>query len=179
MNTVGHAVFEWVIAIAVLVVFISNVIFLWKISETLKGLKANSQALNDKLMPLVGEARAVIGDAREMIAAFSAEARPVVRAIAATTNDVSDIVHTQAIELRALVRDTTLVVRNKVEQLDDLVTRTAERVDETTAIIQRQVVEPVRELHYLLAAVRRAISVLFSRGKKSPDQAFQDEELFI
>jgi methyl-accepting chemotaxis protein len=179
MTIVGHTVFEWVIAVAVLLVFVTNLILLWRISETLKGLKANAQALNDKLGPLVGEAREVVAHAREMISVLSGEVRPMVRAIATTTNDVSDLVHIQAIELRALMRDTVLVVRNKVEQLDDLVTRTTERVDETTAIIQRQVIEPVRELHYLIAAVKRALSVLFSRAKKSPDQAFQDEELFI
>ena len=175
----GHAVFEWVIAIAVLVVFASNIVFLWRINETLKALMVNSQQMNERFNAMLNEAHGVLSDARGAIAALVAEARPVVRAIATTTNELTDMVHRQALEVRGLLRDTVLVLRNKVEQLDDLVTRTTERVDETTATIQRQILEPVREIHYLTTAIRRASGVLFTGRRKSVDRAYQDEELFI
>ena len=175
----GHAVFEWVIAIAVLVVFASNLVFLWRINETLKALMVNSQQMNERLNAMLNEAHGVLSDARGAIAALLAEARPIVRAIATTTNELTDMVHLQALEVRGLLRDTVLVLRNKVEQLDELVTRTTERVDETTATIQRQILEPVREIHYVMAAVRRAAGVLLSGRKRSVDRAYQDEELFI
>ncbi len=175
----GHAVFEWVIAIAVLVVFASNIIFLWRINETLKALMVNSQQMNERLNAMLNEAHGVLSDARGAIAALVGEARPVVRAIATTANELTDMVHRQALEVRGLLRDTVLVLRNKVEQLDDLVTRTTERVDETTAIIQRQILEPVREIHYLTTAIRRAAGVLFAGRRKSVDRAYHDEELFI
>jgi len=176
---VGHAVFEWVIAIAVLVVFASNIVFLWRINETLKALMVNSQQMNERFNAMLNEAHGVLSDARGAIAALVAEARPVVRAIATTTNELTDMVHRQALEVRGLLRDTVLVLRNKVEQLDDLVTRTTERVDETTATIQRQILEPVREIHYLTTAIRRAAGVLFAGRRKSVDRVYHDEELFI
>ncbi|MCS6817378.1 MAG: hypothetical protein N0A16_00305 [Blastocatellia bacterium] len=175
----GHVVFEWVIAIAVLVVFALNIVFLWRINENLKALMLNSQRMNERLNTLLDEARGVLGDARGAIAALVGEARPVVRAIATTTEELTDMIHRQALEVRGLLRDTVLVLRNKVEQLDDLVTRTTERVDETTAIIQRQILEPVREIHYLTTAIRRAAGVLFAGRRKSVDRVYQDEELFI
>jgi len=176
---VGHAVFEWVIAIAVLVVFASNIILLWRINETLKAMMVNSQQMSERLNAMLAEAQGVLSDARGAIAALVGEARPVVRAIATTANELTDMVHRQALEVRGLLRDTVLVLRNKVEQLDELVTRTTERVDETTAIIQRQILEPVREIHYLTTAIRRAAGVLFAGRRKSVDRAYQDEELFI
>ncbi len=175
----GHAVFEWVIAIAVLVLFASNIIFLWRINETLKALMVNSQQMNERVNAMLNEAHGVLSDARGAIAALVREARPVVRAIATTANELTDMVHRQALEVRGLLRDTVLILRNKVEQLDDLVTRTTERVDETTATIQRQILEPVREIHYLTTAIRRAAGVLFAGRRRSVDRAYHDEELFI
>jgi hypothetical protein len=89
------------------------------------------------------------------------------------------MVHAQALEVRGLLRDTVLVMRNKVEQLDALVTRTTARVDETTATIQQQILEPVREVRAVTAALRRAAGVLLSGRRKSAERVYQDEELFI
>jgi len=176
---VGHAVFEWVIALAVLAVLAFNVLVLRRMHETLKAMLVQSQQMNERMNTLLGEAQGVLSDARGAIAALLGEARPVVRAIATTANELTDMVHRQALEVRGLLRDTVLVLRNKVEQLDDLVTRTTERVDETTALIQRQILEPVREIHYLTTALRRAAGVLFAGRRKSVDRAYHDEELFI
>jgi methyl-accepting chemotaxis protein len=175
---VGHAVFEWVVAAGVIVVFVSNIVLLWRINKTLHLLTAQSQALTERLTPIISDARSVLGDLRDVVAALAVEARPVVRAIATTTSEVTDLVHVQALELRALIRDTVLTVRHQIERLDDLVTRTTERVDQTTEIIQKQVLEPVRELHYLVHATRRALSYLFTR-RKPVDRVYQEEELFI
>lgn len=174
----GHAVFEWVVALGVIVVFVSNIVLLWRINKTLRTVVAQSQAMNDRLTPIITDARGVLGDLRDIISALAAEARPMVRAIATTTGEVTDLVHVQALELRALMRDTVQTVRNQIERLDDLVTRTTERVDKTTEIIQKQVLEPVRELHYLVHATRRALSYLFTR-RKPVDRVYQEEELFI
>jgi len=176
---VGHAVFEWVIAIAVLAVFVLNAFLLWRISEMLKTFVANSKATTDKLNSLLSEAHSMVGDARETLASLVTEARPAVRAIATTTSDITDLAYTQAVELRALMRDTVLMVRNQVERFDDVIRRTTDRIEATAETIQKQVLEPVRELHHLTVGIRRALTVLFAKSRKQVDQVYQDEELFI
>jgi len=176
---VGHAVFEWVIAIAVLIVFVFQLIFLRRIYDALMAMTAHSRQMNERVNTLLAEAQGVLSDARGAIAALVGEARPILRALATTTTELTDMVHVQALEVRGLLRDTVLVLRNKVEQLDALVTRTTARVDETTATIQQQILEPVREIRAVTAALRRAAGVLLSGRRKSVERVYQDEELFI
>lgn len=175
----SHAIFEWAIALAVIAVLAFNTFLLRRIDRALALLTDNVQKMNPHMNALLQQTQSLLTETRGAVSTLVGEIRPVVRAMATTANEVTDMVHVQALEVRGLLRDTVLVLRNKVEQLDDLVTRTVERVDETTATIQRQILEPVREIRYVTTALRRAAGVLFAGRRKSVDRAYQDEELFI
>ena len=60
-----------------------------------------------------------------------------------------------------------------------MVTRTTDRIDQTAAIVQNGILKPVGEIAAMLTAVQRFLEVLFSQERKSIDQAYQDEEMFI
>ncbi len=84
----GHTVFEWVIAIAVLIVFISNVALMWLINEKLKSL----QSMAEKLDSGLNEARGILGGVSEVLANVVAGARPSMIAIKETVDKAQNTV---------------------------------------------------------------------------------------
>jgi ABC-type transporter Mla subunit MlaD len=177
----GHQVFEWVIAIAVLVIFIANMVFLALTYKMLKPLIAKLQVTNDRINPILSEVQGIISDNRGKITTIVSESQPVVRDIVIKTDEiaakVSGIISdaqpivrdigTKANDITGATRDIVLTVKNRVERLDELVRRTTDKIDSTTTTVQKQVTEPVREISYLGVAIKRAILTLFARNSKT------------
>jgi hypothetical protein len=70
-------------------------------------------------------------------------------------------------------------MQRQVGEIDGLLTRTQDRVETTTVEVQTTVLQPLREVSALLVGLKRTIEMLFGRERKSIDQAYQDEEMFI
>ena len=83
----AHIVFESVIAIAVLVVFISNIVIFWLIYGKIKKL----ETMAPKLDSLLNEAQGFLNDARGTMA-LVAEAQPSIKAIGETVDKAQHIV---------------------------------------------------------------------------------------
>src|ERR1051325_7049640 len=65
------------------------------------------------------------------------------------------IVKSEISELRALVSDTAVEARDKVELVSRTIDRTQKQVALTTDFVQSKVIEPARELAAIMAGVRR------------------------
>jgi hypothetical protein len=178
---VEHIVFEWTVAALALVALGTNLLISWRMYLVLKALLAQIEATRKQVEPILEQAQEVLAETKQGVTATLERTQASVYAITAAAEEITDIVREQVIEARAAGKDSVLAVRNQVERLDDLVIRTVARVDQTVSIIQKQVLEPVREFHYLMVAVRRALNVFFGRSSKrqDADRAYQDEELFI
>jgi hypothetical protein len=136
--------------------------------------------------PLLAEAHAVILLAKESaslakatVTSVKTEAESCMAAISATTTELSKMTHDEAEKMRELVADARHRTSQQVARIDQLVTRTTNRIDETADLVQTGVLKPVSELTAMLAAVQRFLQVLFAHERKSIDQAYQDEEMFI
>jgi hypothetical protein len=136
--------------------------------------------------PIITEAQAVMQLAKESAALTKAaantlkiEAESCMAAISATTTELTKMAHEEADGMRHLAEETRRRAEHQVERIDQLVTRTTDRFDETAALVQTGVLKPVSEITALLAAVQRFLQVLFAQERKSIDQAYQDEEMFI
>lgn len=152
-----HKVFEWIIAVAVLVVSIANMIFLALIYRMLKPLIAKLQVTNDKINPILSEVQGIISDNRGKINTIVSESQPIVRNIVVKTNDiaamVSDIISdtqpvvhdigTRVNDITGGVRDIVLTVKGQIEQLDSIVRNVSGIIDETALIVESRVIEPV------------------------------------
>ncbi len=128
----GHEVFEWVIAMTVLGVFISNLAFLWLFYVKVKPLIYKLQATSDRLNPILLEAQEIMGDAKGMVADIKpvvTDVGPVVRNIVVRTNDITDMVHSQATQIRMLMQDN--------------ITRMTDQIDTATGDIEKKVIEPI------------------------------------
>ncbi len=167
MNETQAWVLIAILAVAVLV-HIGTMIGLYLVakdsSTRVKGLadKIESRALPavEAAQALVVESRPKIDNIMDNLAATSSSLRGQVERLDATLNDIVDRARLQVI------------------RADELVTRTMDRVEETTEIVQHTVVSPVRHLSGLLQGLTAGFGSFFSRKRPSGDHA-GSEELFI
>jgi hypothetical protein len=142
--------------------------------------------LLESAKPILTEAHATVLLAKETATLakstagnLKVEAEACLAAIRTTATEVSKITLEEAQDLREVVTTTRTRAEEQIVRLDDLVTRTTVRLDETTQMVQTGVIKPVSELAAVLAGVQRFLQVLFAKERKQVDEAYQDEEMFI
>lgn len=89
------------------------------------------------------------------------------------------IVKSEIAELRALVSDTAVEARDKVELVSRTIDRTQKQVALTTDFVQSKVIEPARELAAIMAGFRRGLEVLVAPMPKPINQTYGEDEMFI
>ncbi len=89
------------------------------------------------------------------------------------------IVKSEIGELRALVSDTAVEARDKVELVSRTIDRTQKQVELTTDFVQSKVIEPAREIAAIMAGFRRGLEVLVAPMPKPINQTYSEDEMFI
>lgn len=174
MNT-----FETVIAVVVVLGIAVQTAGLFLIFYYLRRLESRAARFQDRLEPLIGQAEQAVAVAKRTVAEISVEARACVAAITATATELTKVTKEQVLELRDFVADTTDSARHQVQRLDQVVSRTADRVEHIAWVAETNLVEPIREIASIIAAIKRALAVFFHTEPKQINQAYQDEEMFI
>lgn len=122
----------------------------------------------------------VLRSAREMMV----ESKDKLSLVSQNLVEVSQLTKQQVTRFDGVMSDVSDRLRLQVIRLDQLLSNTVARVEETTELVQNNVVKPVRELSAILAGVRTGLEYLLRRnrsraGRPAPGQATQEEELFI
>lgn len=89
------------------------------------------------------------------------------------------IIKDEVAELKALVSETAVEARDKVELVSNTIDRTHRQVALTTDFIQGKVIEPARELAAIMAGFRRGLEVLVAPVPKPINQTYAEDEMFI
>jgi uncharacterized protein YoxC len=89
------------------------------------------------------------------------------------------IIKGEVAELKALVSDTAVEARDKVELVSRTIDRTHKQVAMTTDFVQTKVIEPARELAAIMAGFRRGLEVLVAPVPKPINQTYGEDEMFI
>src|SRR5215213_11858989 len=95
--------------------------------------------------------------------------------LSAATGHVSEslaVIKSEIIELRALVSETAVEARDKVELVSRTIDRTHKQVSMTTDYVQARVIEPARELAAIMAGFRRGLEVLVAPMPKPINQTY-------
>jgi len=112
-----------------------------------------------------------------------AEIRPKVEVIADNLMATSAVVRDEIQRVDAAVNDVVDRARLQVIRADDMLTRTLDRVEETSEIVQRTVTSPVRHVSGVIKGVTVGLEVLLgNRGKngRSRDRRpLPQDEMFI
>ena len=120
-------------------------------------------------------AEPVLRAARELLA----DSKEKLNLVSQNLVEISQLTKNQVTRFDTLFTDLSDRLRLQMIRVDQLLSNTVARVEETTETIQRNVLAPVREISAILAGVRTALDYLRRRNKTRVERATQEEELFI
>ncbi len=104
--------------------------------------------------------------------------RPKVETIVDNLASTSTTLRSQVERIDVTLDDVLDRTRLQVIRADELVTRTMDKVEETTEIVQRSVISPVRVASGFIHGLTTGLSTLFRRGRQ-PGDGIPRDEMFI
>ncbi|MGA7685130.1 MAG: hypothetical protein WCC32_19965 [Terriglobales bacterium] len=118
----------------------------------------------------------------ETVQSFIAEVRPKVDTIATNVSESTALVRNQLIRIDATLTDALDRTRLQVIRADELLNRTMDKVEETSEIVHKTVVSPLRQVSGVMNAIYTGVEVFLGgnkrRGGKNGMGVPQDE-MFI
>lgn len=120
-----------------------------------------------EVQALMGEVRTKILPSIDQAQQIIAEVRPKVDVIAENLRDTSTTVKAQIERIDATVNDIMDRARLQVIRADELLSRTLDKVEYTSDIVQKTVVSPVRQISGLMQGITVGLEFLFAGRRKN------------
>jgi hypothetical protein len=142
-----------------------------KSSERVEALAAE---VKTKVLPTVEQAQAML-----------VEFRPKLLLIADNLEAATSTMRDQVVRVDATVTDVVDRARLQVIRADELLTRTLDRVEQTSEIVHKTVVSPVRQFSGLVQGITVGLEFLFSGrgrrngGRREERRPVPQDEMFI
>jgi methyl-accepting chemotaxis protein len=125
--------------------------------KTTQRMEALATEVKTKVIPTVEQAQ-------EMLNA----ARPKVQGVVENLESAAKLVRSQVERVDATVNDVMDRARLQIIRGDELLTRTLDRVEQTSEMVQKTVVSPVRQFSGLLQGITVGLEFLFGgRGRRN------------
>jgi len=162
-------IFVAVTAVAVVIqmaILLALYLSVKKTSERVNGL---ADRLEKQAMPMIESARTLVVDSRPKI-------EDMIQSLSSSTQ----IVKSQIERLDVTITDVVDRTRLQVIRADELVTRTMDRVEETTDMVHHTVMSPVRQLSAVMTGVMAGIgNYVGGRKVERTRRAVPNDEMFI
>jgi methyl-accepting chemotaxis protein len=113
------------------------------------------------------------------------ELHPQLAAITENLNEITNTIRAQVQRVDATVSDVIDRSRLQVIRADELLTRTLDRVEETTEVVQKTVVSPVRQFAGLIQGITAGVEFFFASrsrrngGGRENRRPVPQDEMFI
>lgn len=162
-------IFVAVTAVAVVIqmaILLALYLSVKKTSERVNGL---ADRLETQAMPMIESARTLVLDSR-----------PKIENMIQSLSSSAQIVKSQIERLDVTITDVVDRTRLQVIRADELVTRTMDRVEETTDMVHHTVMSPVRQLSAVMTGVMAGIgNYVGGRKVERTRRAVPNDEMFI
>lgn len=130
--------------------------------------------LKTHVLPTVEQAQTLMGDLR-----------PKLEVIGDNLQEVTTLLRAQVERVDATVNDTVDRARLQIIRADELVSRTLDRVEQTSDMVHRTVISPVRQISGIMQGVGVGLEFLFGgRSRRNGDRRDErrpvpQDEMFI
>ena len=143
------------------------------ISKSSARFEALATEVKTKVLPTVEQAQAML-----------TEVRPKLEVIAANLAETTTALRVQVLRVDATVNDVVDRARLQIIRADELLSRTLDRVEQTSDMVHKTVISPVRQLSGLMQGITAGLEFLFSRGRRNGGgreerRAVPQDEMFI
>lgn len=133
-------------------------------------MEAVSAELRDKALPTI-----------ETVQNLVVELRPKLETMTANVTESSTLVRNQLIRFDATLTDVLDRTRLQVIRADELLNRTMDRVEETSEVVHKTVVSPLRQVNGLMSAISTGVEVFLGQKRRQPKNGMgvPQDEMFI
>jgi hypothetical protein len=117
----------------------------------------------------------------DSVQSFLVEARPKIDAITTNVSESTTLVRNQLGRIDATLTDALDRTRLQVIRADELLSRTMDRVEETSDVVHKTVMSPLRQVNGLMAAISTGVDVFLGQKRRHPKNGMgvPQDEMFI
>ena len=133
-------------------------------------MEALATEVKTKVLPTVETAQSMLE-----------ELRPKIEVMSTNFAESSDILRNQLGRLDATVTDALDRARLQVIRADELLNRTMDKVEETSEVVHKTVISPLRQVNGLMAAISTGVDVFLGQKRRHPRNGggVPQDEMFI
>lgn len=164
-----------ILAFVITVSMAFQAFFFWRLSDSSRQLMDRLEGVSSQLE---AEARDVIDQMRGIVASFE-HLRHISEGIESRADEINQMFGDRARDIDSLVRKVVEVGSRQADKVDSVVTDTVEKFEETTAVIQQDIVRPVVEISSLVKGLKTGLEYLFSKKQIGSEEKYPEDELFI
>jgi len=164
-------IFIYATAAAVILQMFILLALLIAVRKTSSRLEALATEVHGRAMPILAAADAILNNFKENLQTITVN-------LAQTTTLLRGQIERSDVTVSDIVDRTRL----QVIRADEMISRTLDRVEETTEIVQHTVVSPVRQISGIVQGLSVGIGAFLGqrrRRRRNGARSTQDEELFI
>ena len=140
------------------------------VRKSTERMEALASEVKSKVLPTVETAQSIME-----------ELRPKIEVMSTNFAESSDLLRNQLGRLDATVTDALDRARLQVIRADELLNRTMDRVEETSEVVHKTVISPLRQVNGLMAAISTGVDVFLGQKRRHPRNGggVPQDEMFI
>lgn len=154
--------------------FVLQSISMWRTFRTVQEVVERLNKQSQDLQREVRQVMVKVNETADSLKPLALMAQDVTENLKTMTVTVRD----RAQDLDQFIQEMLQAGRDQAAKVDYVVTDTVQKFEQTTELIQRDVIRPAIELSSFLKGVKSGLDYLFTR-KRSPKSPTDEEELFI
>jgi hypothetical protein len=133
-------------------------------------MEALATEFKEKALPTMETAQSMI-----------TELRPKIESLTTNVSESSTLVRNQLTRLDATLTDVLDRTRLQVIRADELLNRTMDKVEETSEVVHKTVVSPLRQVSGLMTAISTGVEVFLGQKRRQPKNGMgvPQDEMFI
>ena len=140
------------------------------VRKSTERMEALATEVKTKVLPTVETAQSILE-----------ELRPRIDVISVNVVESSNLLRNQLGRLDATVTDALDRARLQVIRADELLNRTMDKVEETSEVVHKTVISPLRQVNGLMAAISTGVDVFLGQKRRHPRNGggVPQDEMFI
>jgi hypothetical protein len=118
----------------------------------------------------------------DSVQSFLVAARPKLDTVTENLAESSNLVRNQLVRIDATLTDVLDRTRLQVIRADELLSRTMDKVEETSDVVHKTVVSPLRQVNGLMSAISTGVEVFLGGGRRRQPKnggGVAEDEMFI
>lgn len=147
----------------------------------LVGLYLAVRKSTERMEALATEVKSKALPTMDTVQSLLIELRPKIESITTNVSETSALVRNQLGRVDATLTDALDRTRLQVIRADELLNRTMDKVEETSEIVHKTVVSPLRQVNGLMSAISTGVEVFLGHKRRHPKNGMgvPQDEMFI